>query len=275
MGIFDIFDGILGGITGRNNADAAKYAADRQWEIADKIQRREEFGHRVWQDHYREAELRLKNEICQTPRVYLDPVVTSIKIGRRIDKAFERTALKIERGIDLSCARFTCGNDSMQTLSRAGIHVWAAGMSFRADEDRALARNQQRYEDKARTAAFGHKSYFDTRGAQLAMGVYAQSAAMSLRQQNNTSAAMGYFLQRGLSFAQQQGWFGSGETAAAASGNTAPSNLSGQGGAETAMDSTYVSLPAADSSYTTSATAVEPTPASEMGSYGNGANYPG
>ena len=273
MGIFDIFDGLLGGITGSNNADAAKYAADRQWEIADKIQRREEFGHQIWKDHYRAAELRLKNEVCQTPRVYLDPVLTNIKIGRRIEKAFERTALKIERGIDLNCARFTCGNDSLQTLSRAGIQVWAAGMSFRADEDRALARNQQRFEDKARTAAFGHKSYFDTRGAQLAMGVYAQSAAMSLRQQNNTSAAMGYFLQRGLSFAQQQGWFGSGEAASGTA--TAPSNLSGQGGAETAMDSTYVSLPASDTSYSTSATAVEPTPASEMGSYGNGANYPG
>ena len=274
MGFLDSLPGIgdiFGGLTGSKNADAAKYAADRQWEIANKIQTREEFRHQIWRDHYKQAELRLKNEVCQRPIAIADYGLAEMQLSRAVTSAYQRVSSKIERGIDLQCTRFSCGNDTMVELSRAGVAVWAASMTFRADEDRAWARNQQRYEDKARVAAFGSRAYFATRGAQLAMGVYAQSAEMALRQQSNMSSALGYFLQRGLSYAASEGWFGSNSSNQS---TITASTLSGNGGADTARDGTYVSLPQSDYSTTTTETATEPMPASEMGQTGMGSNYP-
>lgn len=275
MGLFDLpgLDSILGGLTGSKNADAAMYAADAQWSIADKIQRREEQRHQIWRDHYRAGELRLAREICLRPKEVPVPEHSAQEIRQQVNRAFSRVAYRIERGIDNQCSQITCGTDAMLTLSMAGIHVWAAGMTFRADEDRARARNQQRYEDLSRVAAFGHRSYFNTRGAELAMGVYAQSYEMAMKQQSNTSAALGAFLQKGLSYAQQSGWFNNQPVyGTTPTGNT--SSLSGQGEG-TATDTSFVALPLADGGGYTSSTQVEAAPVSEMGNTGYGANYPG
>lgn len=211
MGFFDFLDPnkLLGGLTGGGNSDAAKYLADKQYEIADAVQRREDRLFQVWRDHYKACELALKNEICRLPVFTLFPSQRAHWAIFDTQTAFWRTAYDIEETVMQTCGTVSCSTDSYLAMTKAGVSAWAANAVIRGDENLLPTRRQQRYEELSRLAAFGHKAYFNSRGAELAIGVYGQAAQMALRQQNNTASALGYFLQRVVSYGDQAGWFGS------------------------------------------------------------------
>lgn len=273
MGLFDFLDPskLLGGLGGGDSADSAKYLADKQYEIADQVQRREDRLFYIWEQHYRACEIALKDEICRLPVFTLFPFERSHEAIFDVQTAFWRTQPDIERDTFNNCGRLHCSLDNIVAVTQAGINVWAANAVMRADEELLPVRRQHRFEELARMSAFGHKAYFNSRGAEMAIGIYGQASAMALRQQNNTASALGYFLQRVVSYGSDAGWFGGQQAAQQAS-------LSGQGGNETTFSSNHVALPDF-----TSNTAVAPQQDNSLGnsssaststSYGTGTNYP-
>lgn len=246
MGFFDFLDpsNLLGGLTGSGNSDAAKYLADRQYEIADRVQRREDRLFNIWREHYRACELKLKDEICSLPVFTLFPRENGQIAQFDVQTAFWRTATDIEDRVQQTCGKLTCSNDTYIAVARAGIMAWASNAVIRADEVLLPVRRQHRYEELSRLAAFGHKVYFNTRGAEMAIGVYGQASAMALRQQNNTASALGYFLQRVVSYGADSGWFGATQSGQQSLG---AASLSGQDTAP-AASMNNVSMPAMTSS---------------------------
>ena len=211
MGFLDFLDpgNLLGGLTGSGKADAAKYLADKQYEIADVVQRREDRLFQIWREHYKACELDLKNEICRLPVFTLFPREQAQNAMFDVQTAFWRTRYDIEEAVMRTCGRVSCSMDAMVGMAQAGINAWAANAVIRGDEVLLPTRRQHRYEELSRLAAFSHKAYFNTRGAELAIGVYGQASQMALRQQNNTASALGYFMQRVVDYGGRNGWFGS------------------------------------------------------------------
>lgn len=241
----DLFGDLLGGDSG----DAAKYMADKQWEVANKIQLREELLFGMWYYDYRPYEIAIKDRIFAMPRYEPQYERMHNEGATHAQGAFFRADDELFEFISRREGRVSPGMTQSIQMAEAGIGAWIGNSLMRMEESRKITRNQRRREEQYRIIALYHKNYFSTHGAEIAIQAYGQAASMAMKQQSDRSSAMGYYLQQIVGFGGRAGWFGESSTSntpaynASLYGQPASNySLSGQG-PNAASDTQFIDIP--------------------------------
>lgn len=189
---------VIGGLFASSNASdqaqAANNAAQLQWEIANRVQVREDYLFDTYKTEYRECELAYKDEICN-----MKPYEAKTKLAaRRALTEVRREMSKAESDIldclSEYCVGAHCGLIRDARYQEASVAVSAMNAAIYAEENLKLMRDQQRHEELARMVGFGHGVYFQTSGSALASQIYGETARAAREAASRSASATGRFI---------------------------------------------------------------------------------
>lgn len=195
-------------MTASNNAEAAKYAVDKQIAIANRIQARENELFTLWWDEYLGCELMYAAGVCSDESLVVDLDTAAVRAMVTVRRQFARMSRDAINCLPLYCVGAELGVHRATELAKGSATAWATVTARRQEQERVHVRNQQRRENKWRIAAQGHGAYFNTAGSFLAAETFGKQALAHERAAGEAARAAGYFGQQiasGVSrMAQQQ-----------------------------------------------------------------------
>lgn len=179
-----------------NNAEAAKYAVDKQIAIANRIQARENSLFTLWESEYLGCELMYAAEVCSDRSLVVDLNTATTRAMVTVKRQFARMSRDAINCLPNYCVGAELGIRRTTRLAEASAGAWASLTARRNAEEKVLARNQQIRENKWRVAMQGHGAYFNTAGSQIAADTFGKRAAAHERAAGEASRAAGYYAQQ-------------------------------------------------------------------------------
>lgn len=198
--IIPIAGALLGGLfsssSARSNAAAAEQAARLQWDIADRIQKREQELFDIWKQDYLPCEQALRAEVCSMPVYEVQYDTAAQRAITQVRRQFSRARRDALACLDTHCAGAYCGLTKDLAIAEANAAAWAATTAMRTEEALKFQRDQQRREEQHRITNTGRQAYQQSRGAEIAANIAGTQAGAARQAASNQSAAAGYFLQQ-------------------------------------------------------------------------------
>ena len=186
-------------LTAANQTEAAKYAVDRQMEIANRVQAREDEFYRLWVDEYLTCELDYVYDVFREQEVNPDTRTVSVRAAISVKRQFARAESDALRCLPVYCVGAASGVRRSLQLAEASAAVWASASATRTEEERAHMINTRLREELWRTINIGHGAYFDTNGSAVAAEAFGRLGRASERAAGEASNAAGYFAQQLMS----------------------------------------------------------------------------
>ena len=183
-------------MTASNNAEAAKYAVDKQIAIANRIQAREDELFTLWWDEYLGCELMYAAEVCNDRTLVVDLDTAAVRAAVTVRRQFARMARDAINCLPIYCVGAELGVHRSTKLAEATAASWAMVTARRQEKERVEVLNQQRRENAWRVAMQGHGAYFNTSGSFLAAETFGKQAQAHERAAAESSRAAGYFAQQ-------------------------------------------------------------------------------
>ncbi len=182
-----------------NNAEASKYAVDKQIAIANRIRARDDELFELWWDEYLGCELMYAAGVCSDRSLVVDLNTAAVRATVTVKRQFARMARDSVNCLPVYCAGAETGVIRAAKLAEATATTWAVVTARRAEQERVEIRNQQNRENKWRIAAQGHGAYFNTAGSALAAETFGKIAQAHERAAGEASRAAGYYTQQVVS----------------------------------------------------------------------------
>lgn len=209
--VLGVAGALLSYSSARQNQAAAQAAAADQYEIADRIQQREEFLFDTYKDEYRRCELDLKDEVCNMEIYVAKPELAARKAQVAVRREFLGAACKIKDCLQMECVGASCATERDLAFAEANAAVSAMNAAVATEEQQKIVRDQMRRDEQYRMVSLAHGAYFSTSGSVLASQIYGQYAQAARSAASRSGAAVGQFLARaGRGFGNGGGSVGGG-----------------------------------------------------------------
>ena len=186
-----------------NTAGVARQAADLQWDIANRIQMRDEEMHAIWRSDFRDGELALRSRVSQ---LRTDPINYSRAGGRPIPelrRQFSEARASTLRTVAKYCTLPPAGLANDIAVMQAGAEVWAANAIIRAEEGLKRTLDVQYRAERLQMAQMGRGAYFKPGGGEMAAQIARQLQLQASAAASQQSGAAARLATMGFQFAQQ------------------------------------------------------------------------
>lgn len=186
-------------LTAANQTEAAKYSVNRQMDIANRVQAREDEFYRLWQDEYLRCELDYAYEVYDEKTRTVDAKTVSVRAAISVKRQFARAEQDSLRCLPTYCVGAAAGIRRSIVMAEATAAVWASTAAIRSEDERIHVINTRRREEMWRVANIGHGAYFNTNGSFVAASAMDRLGQAAERAAGEASTAAGYYAQRLLS----------------------------------------------------------------------------
>lgn len=186
-------------LTAANQTEAAKYSVNRQMDIANRVQAREDEFYRLWQDEYLRCELDYAYEVYGEQARQVDEPTIAIRAAISVKRQFARAESDSLRCLPVYCVGAAAGIRRSVVLAEATAAVWASTSAIRSEDERVHTLNTRRREEMWRVAGIGHGAYFNTNGSFVAAQAMDRLGQAAERAAGEASTAAGYYAQRLMS----------------------------------------------------------------------------
>lgn len=200
-----LIGGLLASESSRESASAAQYAAQLQWDIANRIQARRDELFALWRQEYKPLELNLQAELAALPG-YVPQYATAVARGvSEVRKQFSIARRKALECMPVRCvgAQFAAVRDL--ALNEALAAGWAGGLMSRAEDTMKRSLDHQQRQERLTLAQFAHQAYFSTDGTQLAVQIADRQQRTAAQAASNNAEAAGRMITWGLNSLFGQG----------------------------------------------------------------------
>ena len=201
-GFIGSIGGLLGGLasseSSRGNARAAMYAANLQWQIANRIQAIEEELFALWRQEIRPMELVLNDELQTLPPYRVQYATAAARAITEVRRQFSVARRKQLECMDVHCVGAAVGSARDMSLGEAMTSGWAATLMTRAEDalQRSIAHQQR--QEKLGLVQYAHEAYFSTDQTAVAAGIADRLMRSAASSASSQAQAAGYMVTTGL-----------------------------------------------------------------------------
>lgn len=201
-GFIGSIGGLLGGLasseSSRGNARAAMYAANLQWQIANRIQAIEEELFALWRQEVRPMELTLNNEIQGLQPYRLQYATATARAITEVRRQFSVARRKQQECFDVHCVGAIVGSARDMSMGEAMAAGWASTLMMRAEDAMRRSIDHQQRQEKLGMIQYGHEAYFSTDQTAVAAGIADRLMRSASASASNQANAAGYMVTTGL-----------------------------------------------------------------------------
>ena len=184
-----------------STASAAQQAADLQWDIANRIQRRRDELFDMWRTVFRPGELALKAQVAALRPYEVDYNRTTSRgrsqIRRQYGEARRTTSQVLARNCLLSPP---CLLNDLLTR-QGGAEAWASNGLIRAEDNLKRVLDVQNRQERLQFMQMGRQAYFKTGGGEMAAKIAANLQNIAQTASASNSAATGSFITSAFNYA--------------------------------------------------------------------------
>ena len=201
-GFISSIGGLLGGLTAsessRGNARAAMYAANLQWQIANRIQAIEEELFALWRQEIRPMELVLNDELQALQPYRTQHATAAARAITEVRRQFSVARRKQLECMDVHCVGASVAAARDMSLGEAMTSGWAATIMQRAEDAMQRAVAHQQRQEKLGLIQYAHEAYFSTDQTAVAAGIADRLMRSAASSASSQAQAAGYMVTTGL-----------------------------------------------------------------------------
>lgn len=194
--------GLIGGLiaseSSRDTARSAQYAAQLQWDIANRVQARSDETFALWRQEYRPLEQALNNEVTTLDSYRAQHATAAQRAIVEVRKQFGLARRKALECMDVHCVGPAVAMVRDMSLNEALAAGWAANLMERSEDALKYTIDHQQRQEKLANAQFGHEAYFSTDQTRLAAQIAGNLQRSAASSASDQAAAAGYLVTRGL-----------------------------------------------------------------------------
>lgn len=192
--------GLVGGMmSASGKEEAAKHATNRQIDIANRVQYREQLLFQDWETQVKNKELGWAREVLNLPEPFADYHTAMLRASVNVFRQFSRPKAEATRCMNVRCVGATEAVQRNLIVAEGVAVAFARSTAVHAEDERVEFMRAQRDEEQLRALAAGHQKFFSTRGSAVAAHTFGQQARAAEKAAEQASRATGYFLQRAIS----------------------------------------------------------------------------
>lgn len=202
-GLGDLFGGLLGG-GDQGSAQAASYAAEKQYEIARRVEAREDELFRLWRTVYKPIELELADEYDALEPYTPQTTTAQVRVLTDVRKTFAKARLDARACMDVHCVGAHLALVREMGMTEARSAAWAMSLAGRAEEQKARDLDLQYRKEKQNLAQLGHGAYFSDDAARLGVQISDHLAKVAADARDAASAGAGFVAEKLTTQLQRQ-----------------------------------------------------------------------
>lgn len=198
-----IVGSVISANSAANTAGVAQQAADLQWDIANRIQQRDEELQAIWRAEYRDGELSLRSRVSQLrpTDIPYDRMGSSVRSEMR--RQFSNARATTLTTIASTCTLPPAGLINDISIMQAGAESWAGTGMIRAEEGLRRALDAQHRAERMQMAQVGRGAYFKPGGGEMAAQIARQLQAQASAAASQQAGAAGRLATMGFQYAQK------------------------------------------------------------------------
>lgn len=193
-----LIGGLLASESSRDTAQAAQYAAQLQWDIANRAEALKEELITLWRQEYLTDELALNREIQGLTPYQVQYATAASRAIVEVRKQFGLAHRKALECLDVHCVGAAVATSRDMATNEAMAAAWAAGLMERAEDAMARSVDHQQRQEQVQMVQFAHKGYFNTDQTMLAARIAGNLSSSAAASASNQAAAAGYLVTQGL-----------------------------------------------------------------------------
>ena len=186
-----------------NTAGVARQAADLQWDIANRIQMRDEEQHNIWRSYFRDGELSLHSRISQLRPVPIDYDRVAGRPEAEMRRQFSEARAQTLRTVVKYCSLPPSGMSNDMAIMQAGAEVWASAAMIRADEGLKRTLDAQHREERLQMAQMARQAYFKPGAGEMAANIARQLQTQASAAASQQAGAAAQLATAGFKFAEK------------------------------------------------------------------------
>lgn len=193
-----LIGGLLASESSRDTAQSAQYAAQLQWDIANRVQAIADEMQGIWRQYYMRMEVDLNDEIQALPPYQVQYATAANRAIVEVRKQFGLARRKTLECMDIHCVGAAISTVRDMATGEALAAGWAATLMIRGEDAMKRSVDHQQRQEQLAIAQFAHKAYFSTDGTMLAAKIAQGLQTSAAQSASNQAGAAGYMITSGL-----------------------------------------------------------------------------
>ena len=234
-----LIGGLLASESSRDTAQSAQYAAQLQWDIANRVQAISDELFTLWRQEFLTDERALNREVQGLTPYRVQYATAANRAIIEVRRQFGLARRRALECLDPHCVGAAVATARDLSTNEAMAAAWAASLMERGEDALKRSIDHQQRQEQLQLVQFAHKAYFSTDQTALAARIAGNLQASASASASNQAAAAGYLVTQGLNSI-----FGSGGLLSDKKNPSAATQVNGRGVASQPLpNNTTVVLP--------------------------------